>query len=213
MKILTTTTIVLCVILRLNAQTHHASSPDACGGVDAGASQALQHVGQDHDNNTCHVHSTQDGYIMPDPGCTPGAINPTVTEQVIKDTGFTTKCVRNRITTEHEKAQTYNWYAITHPTNNTGASQSCELDHLVPLYLGGADTLDNIWPQCGPARVSLENRYFKKKDKVEYYLGQMVRQGKMNLKDAQNGIAADWTQYLKDAEDWCGSNKCTFDTN
>ena len=61
-------------------------------------------------------------------------------------------------------------------------NQVCELDHLVPLELGGADTLDNIWPQCGPNGVGLHERYFKLKDMVENYLtAPMVKAGRMDL--------------------------------
>ncbi len=44
------------------------------------------------------------------------------------------------------------------PDEQLGASQTCELDHVVPLEIGGADTLDNIWPQCGPKNVVLAKR-------------------------------------------------------
>lgn len=84
---------------------------------------------------------------------------------------------------------------ITHPRGNTGKNQLCELDHLVSLELGGADTVDNIWPQCGPNDVALAQRYFKIKDGVENYLAVQVRHGQMNLADAQRGIAHDWTRY------------------
>jgi hypothetical protein len=70
------------------------------------------------------------------------------------------------------------------------------LDHLVPLELGGADGLGNIWPQCGPDDVRLRDRYFKRKDQVENYLAAKVRAGQMSLDEAQRGIAADWTQSL-----------------
>ncbi len=53
---------------------------------------------------------------------------------------------------------TYLWYNVRHPSNNTGASQTYELDHLVSLEIGGADTLENIWPQCGPKGVALRKR-------------------------------------------------------
>ena len=70
------------------------------------------------------------------------------------------------------------------------------MDHLVPLELGGADGLGNIWPECGPDATVLENRFFKTKDRVENYLAREVRAGRMSLGDAQRGIASDWTQYL-----------------
>lgn len=151
-----------------------------------------------------------EGMMVPDPSCTPGAINPTLTEAVLKDPAFRTGCVRNDATSESEKQKTYKWYKTKHPGHNTGSTQTCELDHLVPLYLGGADTLDNIWPQCGPSGVHLDDRFFKEKDKVEFYLGQQVREGKMELEKAQKGIAEDWTKFLDDAESYCKSGKCDF---
>jgi hypothetical protein len=133
---------------------------------------------------------------IPDPKCTPGAINPTITIEMIQDGTFSTKCVRSQGTSAAEKASMYEFYGISRPLQNYGETQSCELDHLVPLDLGGADTLDNIWPQCGPPSVPLTQRYFKLKDMVEIYLLKQVRDGKISLSDAQRGIAGDWTQYL-----------------
>lgn len=68
---------------------------------------------------------------------------------------------------------------------NTGRTQTCELDHLISIELGGADTLDNIWPQCGPRGVVLPKRFFKQKDDVENYLAAQVRAGAIRLEDAQ----------------------------
>ncbi len=79
----------------------------------------------------------------------------------------------------------------------------CELDHVVPLELGGADGLGNIWPECGPDAVTLDNRYFKIKDRVENYLADEVKAGRMSLDAAQQGIASDWTQFLADANRYC----------
>jgi hypothetical protein len=55
------------------------------------------------------------------------------------------------------------------------------LDHLVPPELGGADGLGNIWPECGPEGVALDDRFFKRKDHVENYLAEQVRDGQMSL--------------------------------
>lgn len=78
----------------------------------------------------------------------------------------------------------------------------CEEDHLVSLELGGADTLDNLWPQCGPSQAELNARYFKEKDLVENYLAAEVRAGHIPLEQAQRGIAQNWTQYRQPASDW-----------
>jgi hypothetical protein len=150
----------------------------------------------------------RNGFPLPDPNCTPGVINPTLTIEILIDRRFTTSCVRDAATKEREKQMTYDWYHIEHPPNNTGDSQICELDHLVSLELGGADTLNNIWPQCGPPGVALTRRYFREKDTVENYLAKQVREGRMDLSAAQKGIATDWTQYLDGARIACPDVGC-----
>lgn len=175
--------------------------------IDATASQPLGRVKTLRAAGGCHTRLVN-GYPVPDSNCTPGAINPTITAAVLRSPAFRTACLRQQVTTEHKKAQTYRWYSIAHPSNNAAGSQSCELDHLVSLELGGADTLDNIWPQCGPPGVALNQRYFKQKDLVENYLAWKVRRGEMNLAQAQKGIAADWTQYLAQARQHCAERRC-----
>jgi len=187
--------------------SHGARVPAACKslGIDVKADSPLQPVTLPP--SSCSL-GNKNGFRLPDPNCTPGAVNPTVTLDVLMNPQFTTKCVRDQATSPQEKAATYRWYGIAKPSNNTGASQSCELDHLISLELGGADTLDNIWPQCGPSGVTLNRRFFKRKDTVENYLAKQVRDGKMNLPDAQRGIATDWTQYLEEAEKQCPNGRC-----
>jgi hypothetical protein len=155
----------------------------------------------------CHTRS-MNALPIPDPNCTPGAVNPSVSVAVLRNPAFRTACIRQQVTTQYEKAQTYRWYSVPHPANNTGGSQSCELDHLVPLELGGADTLDNIWPLCGPPSVPLAERYFKQKDVVENYLAWRVRRGETDLAQAQKGIATNWTQYLSEAKTHCAFARC-----
>jgi hypothetical protein len=144
------------------------------------------------------------GYPLPDPRCTPGGIDTSVSVSTLTSADWRTGCIRNCETTEHEKEIVYTWYNIEKPAGNFREGQICELDHLVPLELGGADGLGNIWPQCGPQDVVLSSRYFKVKDRVENYLAEEVRAGRMSLGDAQKGIADDWTQYLDNANRYCG---------
>jgi hypothetical protein len=184
-----------------------ACAKPSCGQfhLDRTASQSL---GQSkHPSRGGCQFRTSNGYLLPDPQCTPGAINPQVTSEMLRNPAFGTKCVRNKTTSETKKKATYTWYGLKRPAHNNGATQVCELDHLVPLELGGADTLDNLWPQCGPADVKLRERYFKKKDLVENYLSSQVRKGRMSLKEAQDGIAQDWTAYLDRAQR-CRGKRC-----
>lgn len=186
---------------------NHAHNHAICSRLDVnpGMSQALAPLSPDPGG--CHVRMSH-GYPIPDPRCTPGAINPTVTPDVLDAPGFRTRCIRNRVTTEREKAVTYRWYDIRHPRHNRGRRQICELDHLVPLELGGADTLDNIWPECGPAHGPFWKRDFKRKDLVENYLAKKVKEGKMPLWQAQQDIARDWTTYLAKAIHDCPFGQC-----
>jgi hypothetical protein len=87
--------------------------------------------------------------------------------------------------------------------HNSGENQICELDHVISLELGGADTLDNISPQCGPSGVALRERFFKEKDTVENFLVMQVREGQMDISEAQKRIATDWTQFLDEARRVC----------
>ena len=158
-------------------------------------------------SDKCSI-SNKNGFLIPDPSCTPGAVNPTLTLEVMKEPNFRTGCVRDQDTQPQDKAKTYHWYGLAKPANNPGENQICELDHLISLELGGADSLDNIWPQCGPSHVALEQRFFKRKDTVENFLAKQVRDGKISLPDAQKGIATDWTQYLEEAEKACPGGNC-----
>ena len=193
---------VLVCVLAMAPVCAVARSAARCAdpGVDGQASRAF---GPSSAARTfsCAPRSRR-GRPTPDPLCTPGAVNPTVTATSLIDRSFRTGCVRDRATTHAEKASTYESYGVTHPARNSGATQTCELDHLVPLELGGADTLDNIWPECGAGGGRPEDRYFKQKDRVENYLAEAVRDGRITLSSAQRGIAADWTQYLAEALRW-----------
>ena len=95
---------------------------------------------------------------------------------------------------------------ITLRFRSASCDQVCELDHLVPLELGGADGLGNIWPECGPDSSVLKNRYFKVKDRVENYLADEVKAGRIPVDVAQKGIASDGTQFLPAANRYCAVN-------
>ncbi len=63
-----------------------------------------------------------------------------------------------------------------------------ELDHLVPLELGGApQDVANLWPEPwnGDANAHM-------KDAVETFLNREVCRGTMALDQAQRQIATDW---------------------
>lgn len=63
-----------------------------------------------------------------------------------------------------------------------------EVDHLISRELGGADAVDNLWPEpwVGP-------RNARQKDRAENATHRAVCRGDISLKDAQHQIATDWT--------------------
>jgi hypothetical protein len=63
-----------------------------------------------------------------------------------------------------------------------------ELDHLIPLELGGSNDLSNLWVEAGPVP--------NPKDAVEHRLHNEVCAGQITLHLAQERIAADWRNAL-----------------
>lgn len=63
-----------------------------------------------------------------------------------------------------------------------------ELDHLVPLELGGAPLdIANLWPEPWTGEPNAHE-----KDAVENFLNREVCRGTMQLADAQHAIATNW---------------------
>ena len=130
---------------------------------------------------------------LPDHACTPGLLNPAVTQGTINSTicvsGWT-KTVRPPVSyTNPLKLQLMKSYGDTDSPSNY------ELDHFVPLELGGHPSDPrNLWPE--PHAPSPDS---PQKDKVENYLKAQVCAGKMTLADAQRAISTDWVTAWKQA--------------
>lgn len=141
---------------------------------------------------SCHYRYEQ-GQPLPDPACTPGALNPKVGQATVDSTicrrgGYTSDIRPPASITGREKranAQSYGY---------TRSLYDAEYDHLVSLELGG-DPNDprNLWveppspdhrPGAGPNND---------KDKVESVLHSAVCNGRVTLAAAQRAIASDWT--------------------
>jgi hypothetical protein len=119
---------------------------------------------------------------LPDPRCTPGAVDPAVTQGNLRSTichpGYTKTVRPSSSRTGKFK------YEVAYPAYGEPHSKKTELDHLVSLELGGANDAANLWPEYPPTP--------NPKDKVENALHAAVCDGKVTLKAAQNAIAANW---------------------
>ncbi len=126
---------------------------------------------------------------LPDPHCTPGAVDPQVTQADIGSTvcssGFTSTVRPPEHVTEQEKAASAAAYGYT------GSFHVAEYDHLIPLELGG-DPNDpaNLWvePPDNPDATSFANT----KDRLEDRLNSLVCSGQLPLAVAQQAIASSW---------------------
>lgn len=147
----------------------------------------------------CHYKTAADGYTLPDPTCTPGAINALVTQNNLDTTicrpGGYTSSVRPPVgITEPAK------YKMMAAYSARGSASLYEFDHFVPLGLGGASTISNLWPepeQGNPAQFDPSDPYgANAKDGVEDALHSAVCDGKVTLRAAQNAIVTNWTTAL-----------------
>ncbi len=139
---------------------------------------------------SCHPIGTG-LYSRPDPRCTPGALNPAVTQASIGTTicvaGWTASVRPPESVTEPEKDASIAAYG------DTGPISSYEYDHFVPLELGGAvNDPRNLWPEPGASP--------NPKDAVEDELNQKVCDGQITLTQAQRAITTNWTKAAVPAQ-------------
>jgi hypothetical protein len=120
---------------------------------------------------------------LPDPGCTPGSVR-TTDLQLVCTPGASR---RARDVSPELKHAVYRSYGIVR--HRRGAY---EIDHLVPLELGGANDAANLWPEAAAPRPG-----FHEKDALENYLHDRVCSGRESLAAAQAAIARDWLAVWK----------------
>jgi hypothetical protein len=138
--------------------------------------------------NSCH-YTYVGSEPLPDGRCTPGAINPQVTQGTINATicrsGYTSTIRPPETVTEKEKTTSAAAYGYT------GSFHTAEYDHLISLELGG-DPNDpaNLWvePNDKPSATSTANT----KDLIENKLNELVCSGQITLAAAQQEIATNW---------------------
>ena len=129
--------------------------------------------------------------IYPNPARTPGAVNPEITQENIRETicnpRWSTRSIRpeasytNRL--KNEQIQEYGY--------SDSRMRDYEEDHFIPLELGGNPTDPrNLWPE--PFDTSLPDGGAHAKDKVENYLHAEVCSGSLTLGQAQREIVEDW---------------------
>ena len=117
----------------------------------------------------------------PDRRCSPGAFYSGLTRAVICSGSFHTSSIRNvpqstkfAVETEYGMPASFYGYSI-------------EIDHIVPLELGGSNNIANLFPEPGSGPAD-----YHSKDKLENRLHDLVCSGAFTLRAAQSAIAANW---------------------
>jgi len=147
--------------------------------------KALAQISDDHFESGS-VHANLAPGVLPRHDLTPGAIDPRVTQSNIRNTicrrGYTSTVRPPFEYTNAMKHRLMRIYGVT------GSIHDYELDHLIPLELGGCPNCEaNLWPEPRNVFPSASE-----KDEVESYLHDQVCSGGMPLAEAQQQIAADW---------------------
>lgn len=170
------------------AVRHHHARRTAPGGAALAVSTVPgDAVAPQPAPGSCHARGSG-LYSLPDPRCTPGAVNPAVTQSDIQRTicvpGYTKTIRPPESITEAEKRASIAAYG------DSGAMGDYEYDHLVSLELGGAaNDPRNLWPEPGASP--------NPKDAVENELHRMVCDGEMTLARAQRTIATNWIAFAR----------------
>src|SRR5262249_2739248 len=119
--------------------------------------------------------------VLPDRDCSPGAYYSRLTKHVICGTHFHTGAIRN--VPQSEKFRVEREYGMS----AAYYGRSIEIDHIVPLELGGSNAISNLFPEPGSGHAN-----YHVKDEVEDRAKAMVCDGHLSLRGARRGFARNW---------------------
>ncbi len=126
------------------------------------------------------LHFDPSQAVLPDPKLTPGDVFPDTTKDDVCTPGWASA---HRFVTESDRDRVYAEYGRTRRPG------CCEVDHLVPLELGGSNDIKNLWPQPDEPRPGA-----REKDSLENTLHEAVCKSELSLADAQRCIESNWVE-------------------
>lgn len=120
---------------------------------------------------------------LPDPKLTSGAIRTSDQQEICSPSFRTRKYRHTTLAMKREVCQRYHLKDCPHPG-------LIEIDHLIPLELGGADTIENLWPEFSSYPKGFG---YGTKDQLENELHDDVCLfHRMTIAEAQQCIQTDW---------------------
>jgi hypothetical protein len=117
--------------------------------------------------------------------------DPTITPGVVRTTDAADVCSHGTSQLRHTTRERSDAIMAEYGLPG-GRHPDYEIDHLIPLGIGGADSDANLWPE---PRVSIEPVWNAEgKDQLEAKLRALVCAGRLDIVVAQKAVADDWTE-------------------
>ena len=113
------------------------------------------------------------GGTLPDPACTPGKVAAVSLQQLCDHSYERTRKVSSAL-----KRKTFTEYGL----DIRKVKGAWEVDHLVPRCLGGADVIENLWPE----------QNYQEKDQIEARVCREVCGQRRGLEKARDAFKTDW---------------------
>jgi hypothetical protein len=171
-------------------------APAAQAGLPHGAGPKAHYTAQGQPAaGHCHYRYTTAHQPLPDRHCTPGALNPKVTQTTIKisicKSGYTAKIRPSASITGKKKDANAESYGYI------GSLSQAEYEHLMPLELGGdPNDARNLLVEPPSPGHKVSQKFRNPKDAVETDARDLVCEGAVSLAKMQNAIAVNWTTAL-----------------
>ena len=132
---------------------------------------------------------------IPDPALTPGAALTVTVEQLCPNV-----VLPHRVVTTAMRCEVFRRYAVTDcvcsgstPDSPPTCGALYELDHLIPRSLGGADAVENLWPERLEGVCNAHQ-----KDRLENFAHKEFCAGRLTLEAARALFTGDWRlEYRK----------------